>query len=182
MVNAPGDLERLAGRDVRLDLGVADVREVHRGGRAADHLAPGRAAITQWPVCSTPVRPRIDRQRAAASSASPGLPRIAPSRLEHRVAADHQPASGDRRAGDAPRALSRASSAASVGRVGRARDHDSSTPETTTSGSSPAARSVASRAGDALARTSRVTRCGRAPPAAGRGRASRGRARRGGTP
>ena len=75
-----GHLQRLAGGHVGVDLGVGDVGEVD-GGRPRSPRPACRwpTSIRQWPVCSTPCRPRIRRQRSTASAASAGLPRISPS-------------------------------------------------------------------------------------------------------
>ena len=153
MVNAPATCERLAGRDVRLDLVVGDVGEVHRrGAPPADHLGRSPASISAVPGVQHAGAAAHRRATARrASSASPGLPSTCAVELEHRVAADHQRAP---RASSRPataRALSAASSAASSAGsvVGRPATRRRRRP--TTSGSTPAARSVASRAGEAEA-------------------------------
>ena len=76
-----GDDQRLAGRDVRRDLLVADVREVH-GGRRGRRRRPGRSRCRAGcgRCAGRPERPRISCQRRTASSASSGLPSAAPSR------------------------------------------------------------------------------------------------------
>ena len=69
-----GDLERLARRDVGVDLGVVDVGgEVHgRDDRArptAPRTAPPRWSISQWPEC------RIAAARRAGRASARGRPR-----------------------------------------------------------------------------------------------------------
>src|SRR5579875_1197534 len=107
--------------------------------------------MSTWPVCRVPERPRISRHRSAAASAVPGLPRGRPSSSS----SESQPSTTASSASvpATASALSPASRRASSATVG-ASTPVSSTPLTTTAGSRPALRSVASRAGEAEARTS----------------------------
>ena len=142
--------------------------------------------------------PGVQHPAAAAHRAPPrpgvvgvvGLAEDAAVELEHRVAAEHQQVGAGRRqvalAGqplDDGLGLELGKARRERRRVGLV-TCDSSTPETSTRGSTPALRNVASRAGDADASTrrGRVMTAGRARPAAGRVRSSRGQGRSGGTP
>ena len=74
---------------------------------------PVAVSRRQWPVWSTPERPRIACQRRTASSASRGLAERLAVELEHRVAAEHQRAVGDLVAAATAAHLSSASRSAS---------------------------------------------------------------------
>src|SRR3954454_8163011 len=110
---------------------------------------PVAVSIKQWPVCSTPVRPRISYQRSRAAATVPGLPSARPSSssIESQPSTSAPPPTWSATA----RALASASTTTSSPVVG-AVIASSSTPLTITSGRTPADRSVDSRAGEAEAR------------------------------
>ena len=92
----------------------------------------------------------------AASAASCGLPRASPSSSStESQPSTSAPAGRSSRSATAAHFSSASCSASSAG--GRSSTCDSSTPDTITTGSMPALRRVASRAGEAEARTSVVT-------------------------
>src|ERR1700761_6584856 len=118
---------------------------------AASHF-PLATSITQCPVNSVPVLPDISCQRASASAAEAGLPYARPSRSS----IESQPITRPSFSLEAtPDALADARTWVSSPVLG-AEYASSSTPLTMTSGWTPAARSTASRAGDAEARTTRT--------------------------
>ena len=86
-----GDVQRLAGRDVRRDLVVGDVGEVHGGGRRwPRRRGRSRCRAGSGRCRSTPERPRIARHRRVASAGVAGLAERLAVELEHRVAAEHE--------------------------------------------------------------------------------------------
>lgn len=119
----------------------------------AETVRPVAVSITLWPVCRIPARPRMDFQRAVASSLSAGLPSASPSssRTESHPMT-RAPATAGRAATVA--ALASASTSASSAGVG-ADSASSSTPLTIASGANPAWRSRLRRAGEAEASTRR---------------------------
>ncbi len=114
---------------------------------------PAAVSITQWPVRRTPERPRIDFQRAVASSASAGLPSARPSSSSTESQPTTRAPAVSGRAATAAAFASASTRASSAGES--AVIASSSTPLTTTSGASPAWRSRPRRAGDWEARTRR---------------------------
>ncbi len=114
---------------------------------------PVAALITQCPVTRVPLRPDISRQRATASATEAGLPSARPSRSS----SESQPITSPP-ASPAATAAALAWASRPASSAGEAAENAvSSTPLTMTSGSSPAARSTASLAGEAEARTMAVT-------------------------
>src|SRR3954462_3387087 len=112
-------------------------------------IAPSRTSKSACPVCSTPERPAMRRQRSRASAASAGLPSGLPWNSS-RESAPITIASVSRLATSAAlAAASNVTCSATRGAVCA----DSSTSPTTTSGASPACRSSDNRAGDAEAST-----------------------------
>ena len=152
-----GDVQRLAGRDVRRDLLVAHVGEVHggRGGRRGGAPGGGVAqAVTgaQHAAASAHRLPAAGGLRGVR-----GLAERLAVELEHRVAAEHHRAGRHVVALGDGRALQLGEAAAPGRRAARPSSWDSSTPETITTGSTPALRRVARRAGEAEARTRVLT-------------------------
>src|SRR5262245_27971441 len=124
-----------------------------------DVRRPLPRSMTAWPEVRTPDRPRCSRHQARAWSADAGLPRTSPS-ISSRES--HPTTSGAGWPGSvAPwsrRAIAAALRSASMradSPVESPATPSSATPLTMTSGSRPAARSRARRAGEAEARTRR---------------------------
>ena len=167
-----GDLEqRLAGGDVRVDLGVVDVAAkrtvaTSRPRRPRAPTAPPRWSMSQCPECSTPARPpsarasararpragAACRRRSPSSSNAESPPRTSPSigspscaRADDRLGLRPREQLHDARCLEAAASASPAATTAS-----------SSTSGAIAIGSMPAARRVASRAGDVEARYRRM--------------------------
>ena len=182
-----GDAQRLAGRDVGVDLLVGQVGEVDDRRAVRSTVRPVRVSIRWWPVCSTPERPRICCQRAVALRVGRLAEDLAVER-QHPVAAEHERRGGGL-LGDRGRLEPRQRQAEDLGRSSST--IDSSTPLTTTWASMPADLRRARRAGLAEANTSCTFRTiptllarpcagGRAPATRSRPRPRRSRrARRG---
>ena len=85
-----GHVQRLAGGDVRRDLLVGDLGEVHRGRRGGGGHPAGRGVVQavagpQHPRTTAHLPPPLDRLVGVV-----GLPERLPVQLQHRVAAQHQ--------------------------------------------------------------------------------------------
>ena len=143
-----GDVQRLAGRDVGRDLLVGEVGEVDggRGGGRGDVAGRGVAqavAGVQHAGAAAHRPPALGGLGGVAACRAPRRRARAPSRSR----APGRPSGRSSRAATAAHLSSASWSASSAG--GSRPSWASSTPETTTAGSTPAARRVASRAGDA---------------------------------
>ena len=153
-------------RRAEMDCGAAGST---RGGRRRRRAAGSRSGrCTAARTVASTATAAAPRRRIA------GLPRSAPSTVQHRIAADHHavrarcPRSRTLGDGSALASGQRGDDLARAWPSGpcAAMTASSSTPETTTSGSIPAWRNTFRRPGDAEARTTRVIcACGSVPPA-----------------
>ena len=147
----PGDLQRLAGGDVRRDLVVGDVREVHGRPGGRPRLAGGGVAQAVAGVQDAGA-PAHRRQRRTASSGSPGLPSASPSSSSTESQPSTRATAGtSARVGDgAALELGEVQGQLGRGRPVELRLVDAGDDD---HGSRPAPRRVARRAGEAEART-----------------------------